>query len=100
MIEEKLWVTSLYFFETTHINNNYLKDKILHFRDNNYSRKISNVRGWQSEADLIFMEEFEGLCSIINASFGTLCSSLYKEKTYETDMLNGWANVIGTGAFN
>lgn len=100
MIEEKLWPTSLYFFETTHRNNNYLKDKILHFKDNNSSRKVSNVRGWQSEVDLIFMEEFEGLRSIINLCFGTLCSSLYKEKTYEADMLNGWANVNQKGAFN
>jgi len=60
MIEQKLWPTSLYFFETTHRNNNYLKDKMVHYKDNNSSRKASNVRGWQGESGMILIEEFEG----------------------------------------
>ena len=77
MIEEKLWTTSLYFYESTQGNNKYLKEKILNFKDNKSSRQISNVRGWQSESDLIFKEEFQILRSFIHASFGSLCNNLY-----------------------
>jgi len=100
MIEEKLWTTSLYFYESTQGNNKYLKEKILNFKDNKSSRQISNVRGWQSESDLIFKEEFEILRSFIHGSFGSLCNNLYKEGTYKSELITGWANVNAKGAFN
>ena len=100
MIEEKLWTTSLYFYESTQGNNKYLKEKILNFKDNKSSRQISNVRGWQSESDLIFKEEFQILRSFIHASFGSLCNNLYKEGTYKSELITGWANVNAKGAFN
>ena len=98
MIEEKLWTTSLYFYESTQGNNKYLKEKILNFKDNKSSRQISNVRGWQSESDLIFKEEFEILRSFIHGSFGSLCNNLYKEGTYKSELITGWANVNAKGA--
>ena len=100
MIEEKLWTTSLYFYESTQGNNKYLKEKILNFKDNKSSRQISNVRGWQSESDLIFKEDFEILRSFIQGSFGSLCSNLYKEGTYKSELITGWGNVNPKGAFN
>ena len=87
MFPAELWQSQI------DIDNNKLSKFILDLETNTESAKISNIGGWQSDANFIFLSELDELRNKITS----LLSEVSKVNAYKDDVSflfsNGWANI-------
>ena len=83
----ELWKTKL------DIDNDQLSDFILDLEKNTKSNEISNIGGWQSKPDFIFLPELQDLRDKISKILEEVSvTNAYKDDV-SIILNNGWANV-------